>query len=287
MKMTLRRPFRLRPQVRLVLGIAVAGFALCTAGAQDATRLARGKQIYQGLCLSCHLADGEGMPDLGVPPLVKADFLEADKSRAIRILLNGILGPIAVNGRPYNGYMTDLPVQVTFGMPDSSLDDRIADVLTYTMNSWGNRFGSVTPDEVISIRAEDSVYRVRTPRLADDGHTVATTAPAPVSPAARSAYFSLCANCHREDGGKGLQRSIPPLAGADFLAVDKDRAIRLLLTGMRGPIVVNNRSYNSMMPLQVFNDQQVADLVNFELNTWGNNFGTVTTADVARVRAKN
>ena len=284
MKMTPRLPFRLR--VRLVLGVAVAGFALSTAAAQDAARLARGKQIYEGSCLACHLAEGEGMPDLGVPPLVGANFLEADKPRAIRILLYGLLGPIAVNGRPFNGFMTDLPVQVTFGLPDTSLDDRIADVLTYAMNSWGNRFGAVTPDEVIAIRASDSIYRIRPNRPADEGHAATAAAPAPVSAVARSSYLAMCANCHRADGGQGLQRSIPPLAGADFLSVDKERAIRLLLTGMRGPIVVNNRSYNSLMPVQVFSDQQIADLVNYELNSWGNNFGTVTIAEVARVRAQ-
>ena len=285
MKTTPRFPFPLR--IGLVLGFVLTGFALTAAAAQDPTHLTRGKQIYQGSCLACHLAEGEGMPDLGVPPLAEADFLAADKPRAIRILLNGLLGPIAVNGRSFNGFMTDLPAQVTFGLPDTSLDDRIADVLTYTMNSWGNRFGTVTPDEVIAIRAADSVYRIRPLRPSDDGRPATTTAAAPVSPTARSAYVKLCANCHREDGGQGLQRSIPPLAGADFLSVDKERAIRLLLTGMRGPIVVNNRSYNSMMPVQVFTDQQIADLVNYELNTWGNSFGTVTTADVTRMRAQN
>jgi mono/diheme cytochrome c family protein len=285
MKTTPRFPFR--SLARLVLGVALAGFALTSAAAQDAMRMARGKQIYQGACLACHLAEGEGMPDLGVPPLAGTDFFSKDKSRSIRILLNGIVGPIAVNGHPFNGFMTDLPMQLTFGLPDTSLDDRIADVLTYAMNSWGNRYGTVTPDEVVSIRAGDSVYRIRPLRLSEDEHPATTTAPAPVSPAMRSAYISMCANCHREDGGQGLQRSIPPLAGSDFLSVDKERSIRLLITGMRGPMVVNNRSYNSLMPVQVFSDQQIADLVNYELNAWGNNFGTVTTADVAKVRAQN
>ena len=273
------------PLPRLVLGVVVAGFALTAASAQDATRLARGKQIYLGLCLACHLAAGEGLPDLGVPPLAGSDFLAADKARAIRILLNGMVGPITVNDHRFNGLMTDLPIQLPFGFPNATWDERIADVLTYAMNAWGNHFGPVTSDEVISIRAEDSAYLGGPLRPSDDGRR--TTAPASVSPAARFAFLSLCANCHREDGGKGLQNSIPPLAGSDFLRADKERTIRLLLTGMRGPIVVNNRSYDSVMPVQVFTDQQITDLVNYELNTWGNNFGTVTTADVAKVRAQN
>ena len=282
---TPRIPFS--PQTRLVLGVALAAFALTAAVAQDASRLARGKQIYQGSCQDCHLADGQGMPDLGVPPLVGSNFFANDKPRAIRILLYGLIGPIAVNGHMFNGYMTNLPMDVTFGLQDTSLDDRIADVLTFTMNSWGNQFGSVTSDEVISIRADDSVYRVRVPHPADDGRPANTVAPSPVSNTAKSAYLTMCANCHRADGGKELQRPIPPLAGADWLSADNERAIRLLLTGMRGPIVVNNRSYNSLMPLQVFTDEQIAELVNYEMNAWGNNFGIVTTADVARVRAKN
>ena len=270
---------------RFVVALAAAGLATATASAQDAERLAQGKQIYQALCLSCHLSEGEGMPDLGVPLLVNADFLATDKPRLIRLLLYGLLGPITINGHTFNGYMTDMPAQVTFGLPDTTLDDRIANVLTYIMNSWGNRFGPVTADEVIAIRAQDSVYRIRQPHSPDE--PPATFPSAPSNAAARATYITMCANCHREDGGKGLQRTIPPLAGADFLAADKDRAIRLLITGMRGPIVVNNRAYNSIMPLQVFTDQQIADLVNYELNAWGNNFGTVTTADVARVRKQN
>ena len=63
------------------------------------------------------------------PPLAKSDYLNADKVRAIGAVLNGLSGPVTVNGAAYDSVMP----------PMSQLnDDEVANILTYILNSWGN-----------------------------------------------------------------------------------------------------------------------------------------------------
>jgi len=103
----------------------------------------RGEGEYQGVCLACHMDQGQGIPGV-FPPLAKSDYLMADTERAIVSLINGLQGEIEVNGTKYN--------QV---MPASGLDDKaIADVLNYVMNSWGNKADKMlTESEVAKVRA--------------------------------------------------------------------------------------------------------------------------------------
>lgn len=102
-----------------------------------------GEVLYKGTCSVCHQANGEGLEGV-FPPLAKSDYLLADKQRAIAIVLNGLSGPVTVNGKTYNSVMP----------PMSQLnDDEVANILTYVMNSWGNANGTVSPEEVAKIRA--------------------------------------------------------------------------------------------------------------------------------------
>ena len=78
------------------------------------------------------------------PPLAKSDFLNADKVRAIGIVLNGLTGHVTVNGNAYNSVMP----------PMSQLnDDEVANILTYVLNSWGNTGGQVHASDVAQHRA--------------------------------------------------------------------------------------------------------------------------------------
>jgi nitrite reductase (NO-forming) len=105
-------------------------------------QVAAGKALFQGTCSACHQANGEGLGDV-FPPLAKSDYLLADKTRAIGHVLNGVSGPITVNGKAYNGVMP----------PMSHLpDDDIANIVTYVLNSWGNAGGQVTPADVTAVR---------------------------------------------------------------------------------------------------------------------------------------
>jgi nitrite reductase (NO-forming) len=87
--------------------------------------------------------------------------------------------------------------------------------------------------------------------------------------------------------GEGLPAVFPPLAKSDFLKADKDRAIKIVLKGLSGPITVNGKPFNNLMPPQEFSDDQVADVLTYVMNTWGNDFGQVSSTEVKRVRNEN
>lgn len=105
-------------------------------------RIKLGKQIYSQTCFACHQAEGQGIPS-AFPPLAKADYLNADVERAISIVLNGMSGPITVNGQEYNSVMT----------AQSLSDEEVANVLTYVYNSWGNNGTEVTPTMVTKVKS--------------------------------------------------------------------------------------------------------------------------------------
>ncbi len=109
------------------------------AGAGDVD----GKAIYMTRCVSCHQQNGQGI--VGVfPPLDGTEWVQGDKGRLIRILLDGLTGETTVKGVVYSGAM---PPWKTF------LDDeQIAAVLTFIRSSWGNKASAVTAQEVALVR---------------------------------------------------------------------------------------------------------------------------------------
>ena len=99
----------------------------------------------------------------------------------------------------------------------------------------------------------------------------------------KKVFLTACFACHMAEG-QGLPAVFPPLAGSDYLKADKLRAVRTVLKGLTGPITVNGKPYNNMMPPQEFTDDQVADVLTYVMNSWGNDFGTVSSDEVKRVR---
>ena len=98
-------------------------------------------------------------------------------------------------------------------------------------------------------------------------------------------YDAACAVCHQPDG-KGLAGAFPPLAESDYLAADKGRAIKVVLHGLEGPIVVNGKEFDSVMPpMAQLSDAEIADGLTYVMNAWGNAYGSVGAAEVAAVRA--
>ena len=95
-------------------------------------------------------------------------------------------------------------------------------------------------------------------------------------------YMSTCVACHQKDG-VGLEGAFPPLANSDYLLADKHRAIGIAANGQDGEITVNGTIYNTAMAPQGLTKQQVMDVVNYILNSWGNDGGTVTMSDVEAV----
>lgn len=100
--------------------------------------LAVGQKIYNQFCEACHQSNGLGASGR-FPPLNDAYWVNEDKERLTHIILNGMEGPIQVNGEFYDGLM-----------PQHSFlnDDEIADVLTYIRTHFGNQAGAVTAEEI-------------------------------------------------------------------------------------------------------------------------------------------
>lgn len=96
-------------------------------------------------------------------------------------------------------------------------------------------------------------------------------------------YSQVCAACHQASGA-GLSGVFPPLAKSDYLMADKKRAIRQILQGSTGPMTVNGKTYNSAMPAQNLSDDEVAWVLTYVMNSWGNSGEMVTAAEVKAQR---
>jgi nitrite reductase (NO-forming) len=107
-----------------------------------AERIERGQRTFVSICAACHQPSGLGMPG-AFPPLAGSDFLNADKPRAIGVVLNGLSGEVTVNGKKFNSVMP------AFGLSDED----IANALTFVYSKWGNAGHEVTPAEVKTVRA--------------------------------------------------------------------------------------------------------------------------------------
>ena len=126
-----------------VLALAITSFAFKTQDSKLKASMERGKDEYDGVCQTCHMDQGQGIPGV-FPPLAKSDYLMADLDRAIKGMIDGQEGEIVVNGVTYNG-----------AMPATGLDDQsIADVLNFVRNSWGNKGDYVSKEYVAKVRAK-------------------------------------------------------------------------------------------------------------------------------------
>lgn len=98
-------------------------------------------------------------------------------------------------------------------------------------------------------------------------------------------FASNCGACHQANG-LGLPGTIPPLAGSDFLVKnDRERILSTVLTGLTGPIKVNGNSFNATMPpWNHLSNDELANILTYVFNSWGNHQGAVLPAEVARAR---
>lgn len=113
---------------------------------------------------------------------------------------------------------------------------------------------------------------------------VAKTVPEQIK-AGKGLYERTCFACHQLEG-QGIPNAFPPLAKSDFLNANPDRAIGAVLHGLSGEITVNGKKFNNVMTSQNLTDEQVADVLTYVYNSWGNNKTVVTPARVKAIRAK-
>jgi mono/diheme cytochrome c family protein/glucose/arabinose dehydrogenase len=106
-----------------------------------------GHEVYfrDAHCATCHQPDGKGL-DPAYPPLYDSIFVHGDPERLIKITLYGLMGPMELHGKKYDGKVPMTP----FG---GLLNDKeVADVLTYVRNSYGNKAAAITPEQVKTVR---------------------------------------------------------------------------------------------------------------------------------------
>ncbi|SHJ10795.1 copper-containing nitrite reductase [Pseudozobellia thermophila] len=96
-------------------------------------------------------------------------------------------------------------------------------------------------------------------------------------------YMQTCFACHQAEG-QGIPNAFPPLAQSDYLNADVDRAIDIVLHGKTGEITVNGQKYNSIMTSQTLSDDEVANVLTYVYNSWGNSKKEITPAMVQKVR---
>lgn len=104
--------------------------------------VAKDQKLYNTFCGTCHQQNGKGARGR-MPPLAGTDWVTGNKERLITVVLNGLQGPLEINGENYNGVMP----------PHRFLkDDEIATILSYIRKSFGNNASAVSADEVKKIR---------------------------------------------------------------------------------------------------------------------------------------
>jgi nitrite reductase (NO-forming) len=100
----------------------------------------------------------------------------------------------------------------------------------------------------------------------------------------KAVFMGTCSTCHQLEG-QGLASVFPPLAKSDYLMADKQRSIHTVLAGVQGPIEVNGQTYNNVMPpLGNFTDHEIADVLTYVRNSFGNKGDPVSDAEVAAAR---
>lgn len=112
-------------------------------GIVDKASVANGLIVFTQNCVSCHQADGGGVPHMN-PPLIKTPWVLGDQTRLINIILNGFKEDVEINGDNYSNVMPAF---------NYLKDQEIADVLTYVRNNFGNKASAVILKKVTATRA--------------------------------------------------------------------------------------------------------------------------------------
>ena len=96
-------------------------------------------------------------------------------------------------------------------------------------------------------------------------------------------YTQTCFACHQGEG-QGIPNAFPPLAKSDYLNANVNRSIEIVLKGKSGEITVNGEKYNSVMTRQAISNDEIADVLTYVYNSWGNNKANVTKSQVEAVK---
>jgi mono/diheme cytochrome c family protein len=113
----------------------------------ELSQVDRGKKIFSANCAVCHQPNGLGAAGQGYPPLAGSEYVNGGTRRVGMIVLKGLQGPLTVKGQSF-GTAVLQPWDKTL------TDAKIADVLTYIRQEWGNKAGPVTAAQIAGLRKE-------------------------------------------------------------------------------------------------------------------------------------
>ena len=100
----------------------------------------------------------------------------------------------------------------------------------------------------------------------------------------KALFLGTCSTCHQMDG-QGIPKVFPPLAKSDYLMADKKRSIEVLLNGLSGKVIVNGQEYASVMPpMSHMADDELANILTYVRNAFGNSGDAVSVQEVTQVR---
>jgi mono/diheme cytochrome c family protein len=112
-----------------------------------------GKKSYEQVCITCHQANGQGLPGV-YPPLAGSEWVLGTPEHVIRIVLYGLKGPVTVKGQTFGAASMPVIGKVT-GSGYNWSDERIAAVLSYVRQEWGNKADPITPEQVTAIHNKE------------------------------------------------------------------------------------------------------------------------------------
>ena len=296
--------------------------------AAELTPLALGAKVYKETCINCHMSNGLGQPG-AVPALAGSEWVdgsEFNEKRLVFTVLKGVMGPITVKGATFNS-----PAMQAW---ESLGPKKIAAVLTFVRQEWGNKGGEIAEAQVVAAKKElsargdkftaDELKQIpldaklegaaapaatdakADAKSADAGKTAATvptaTSTATASGAAfdlqssigsgKAIYMQTCFACHQMTG-MGVPGAFPPLVGTPYIKEDPRRLVAIVLKGIGGAITVDGKVYATGMPNpmltfpQLKDDKNVADVLNYVRNNFGNQVPAPITPDfVTKIRAE-
>ena len=280
-----------------------SGIITVSGGSAPQTLVELGKGVYSN-CVPCHQPGGNGIAGQ-FPTLVKSHWVTGSEKRLVAILLKGLQGPLEVEGKTYNGVMPAWEKVFT--------DKKIAAVVSYIRSSWGNLAPEISEAKVAAARKEfndrsapwsqadllaipddatlpDAAGGVATLTAITAKSTggVSTVASVPAGgqfAEGKAGYMSICVACHQPTG-VGLPGAFPTLVKTEYVGGDSRRLAAMILKGVIGPITVDGKLYNNMMPGQeaVLNDKKIAAILTYVRSSFGNSDPAVSADIVAAAR---
>ncbi len=201
-------------------------------------------------------------------------YINGELSKSFEIFADGFIGESYNDGM---GRAAHKPMGLAMG-PDGSLyvsDSRKGKIWRIMYRGDKEDFSE---SQLSKMEERKALTHIRDPhevndnlsyRFADEGQRI---------------YNTYCIVCHQADG-TGDGNRYPPLAGSDWVTGDKNRLIKAVLEGLQGPITVNGKTYNDMMPKMDFmSDEDIAKVLTYIRMNLNENVGGVQAREVARVR---